>query len=81
MGAILNISISPGMGIRCRSRKNKGQACPPFSGGRDQFSYHVVFTSFLGSIQIWSYLARKSLGIQDRTHKSINDRNYLKIIY
>ena len=26
MGRTLNISISSGMGIRCRSRKNKGQA-------------------------------------------------------
>jgi len=39
------------------------------------FSYHAGFPSFLDSIQIWGYLARKSLKIQNWTRKSKNIRN------
>jgi len=39
------------------------------------FSYHAGFSSFLDSVQIWSYLVRKSLKIQNWTRKSKNIRN------
>ena len=37
--------------------------------------YHAGFSGFLDSIQIWTYLARKSLKIQNWPHKSKNIRN------
>jgi len=43
--------------------------------GATPFSYHAGFSSFLDSIQVWSYLARKSLRIQNWTRKSKNIRN------
>jgi len=39
------------------------------------FSYDAGFSSFLDSIQVRSYLARKSLKIQNWTRKSKNIRN------
>jgi len=43
--------------------------------GATPFSYHAGFFRLLDSIQIWSYLARKSLKIQNWTRKSKNIRN------
>jgi len=43
--------------------------------------YHAGFSRLLDSIQIWSYLVRKSLKIQNRTRKSRNIRNWPETIY
>jgi len=47
------------MGIRCRSRKNKGQAVHSATTTAGAFSYHAGFSSILDSVQIWSYLVKK----------------------
>jgi hypothetical protein len=51
-GATFNISISSGMGIRCRSRKNKGQAVHSrimrdFPGFWIVFKNGVIWLEFL----------------------------------
>ena len=43
--------------------------------GATPFSYHAGFSRLLDSVQTWSYLVRKSIGIQNWTPKSKNIRN------
>ena len=45
------------------------------TAGATPYSYHEGFPRFLDSVQIWSYLVRKSLRIQNWTRKSRNIRN------
>jgi hypothetical protein len=49
--------------------------------GRPTPFAYAKFASFLDSIQIWSYLARKSLGIHNRTRKPKNIRNQPETTY
>jgi len=51
------------------------QETKDFVKSADATPYHAGFSSFLDSIQVRSYLARKSLKIQNWTRKSKNIRN------
>jgi hypothetical protein len=51
-----------------------GRSCGGLAGATP-FSYNAGFCRFLDSMQVWSYLVRKSLKIQNWTRKSKNIRN------